>query len=273
APTPSVGQNGACGLRMHRPIGRSVPLRCRQFKRPGQRCVSVSTRQRPCRCLAVKQQQQQQQTDWSEDCRAAALATSPPALQHYLAVNCAWCNWDSWQGRRYPLPGSPGGSRDSSGRETGAVGRLDFRFPDVFKAVFVLVALVIALISCRGLCILVQNRFGDFRQLGQHLPARPGRGHRRRRSRPFRDGDEEASGADGELTPAVVQLENSANLGSKRSESSSRGSYPDPFTSSHPLSVVYEPVDEAARLSLDSDEAFSTTRRHKSEIAEPSTAA
>ncbi|PAA89617.1 hypothetical protein BOX15_Mlig018714g2 [Macrostomum lignano] len=300
-----------------------------------------STRQRPCRCLAVKQQQQQ--TDCPQTVVQLRWRHPPPALQHYLAVNCAWCNWDSWQGdcdgvladgcsqtrqrdclcrpdnrslystasarrcslgwaidatierrfvgnfsssrRRYSLPGSPGGSRDSSGRNGGSgddwiFGDLGSAFPDVFKAVFVLVALVIALISCRGLCILVQNRFGDSGSLDSIYRPGPGEATDDAESRPFADGDEEASGAEcstvldidaytasGELTPAVVQLRNSANLDSKRSESSSRGSYPDPFTSSHPLSVVYEPVDEAAEAELDSDEAVAGIKSD----AEPST--
>uniref|UniRef100_A0A1I8HK24 TM158 protein n=1 Tax=Macrostomum lignano TaxID=282301 RepID=A0A1I8HK24_9PLAT len=97
--------------------------------------------------------------------------------------------------RRYPLPGSPGGSRDSSGRNGGQCGTTGFSvilgsaFPDVFKAVFVLVALVIALISCRGLCILVQNRFGDSPAAWDSI-YRPGPGEATddAESRPVRDG-------------------------------------------------------------------------------------
>uniref|UniRef100_A0A1I8G4Q7 EB domain-containing protein n=1 Tax=Macrostomum lignano TaxID=282301 RepID=A0A1I8G4Q7_9PLAT len=168
-----------------------------------------STRQRPCRCLAVKRKQQQ--TDCPKTVVQLRWRHPPPALQHYLAVNCALgdcegvladgcsqtrqrdclcrpdnrslystasarrCSlgWaiDATIERRFVGNFSSNAATRCLGRlvavatpaaETGAVGTTGFSviwvqlFPDVFKAVFVLVALVIALISCRGLCILVQ---------------------------------------------------------------------------------------------------------------------
>uniref|UniRef100_A0A1I8FLK4 Uncharacterized protein n=1 Tax=Macrostomum lignano TaxID=282301 RepID=A0A1I8FLK4_9PLAT len=71
----------------HGPIGRSVPLRCRQFKRPRASAVSqFSTRQRPCRCLAVKQAAAAAADGLSEDCRAAALGDIP----HTVRCSIIW---------------------------------------------------------------------------------------------------------------------------------------------------------------------------------------
>uniref|UniRef100_A0A1I8FJT1 Secreted protein n=1 Tax=Macrostomum lignano TaxID=282301 RepID=A0A1I8FJT1_9PLAT len=166
---------------------------------------------------------------------------------------------------RYPCLGrlvavaTPAARNGGSGDDW-IFGDLGSAFPDVFKAVFVLVALVIA-------ADLVSADFVSATPAAWTASTGPpGEGHRRRPNRDrSRRRDEEASGAEcstvldidaytasGELTPAV---------------SSSRGSYPDPFTSSHPLSVVYEPVDEAAEAELDSDEAVAGIKSD----AEPST--
>uniref|UniRef100_A0A1I8FHT0 Uncharacterized protein n=1 Tax=Macrostomum lignano TaxID=282301 RepID=A0A1I8FHT0_9PLAT len=99
-PTPTRGQKWSvwtqeCTGR----LADQFPSDARQLRDRASAVSQFSTRQRPCRCLAVKQQQQQPADGLSEDCRCSCVGD----IRH---LRCSII----WRRRRYPrCLASPGG--------------------------------------------------------------------------------------------------------------------------------------------------------------------